>query len=40
MSRPKPVFRAEDLGKGDQKVNANDKKYVDELRSKAQILNR
>ncbi|MGO4438524.1 peptidylprolyl isomerase [Rhizobium sp. RAF56] len=34
------VFRAEDLGKGDQKVNANDKKYVDELRSKAQILNR
>lgn len=34
------VFRAEDLGKGEQKVNANDKKYLDELRSKAQILNR
>jgi len=34
------VFRAEDLGKGDQKVSANDKKYLDELRTKAQILNR
>lgn len=34
------VFRAEDLGKGEQKVSANDKKYLDELRSKAQILNR
>ncbi|MFT4180360.1 MAG: peptidylprolyl isomerase [Rhizobium sp.] len=35
------VFRAEDLGKANaQGVSANDKKYVDELRSKAQILYR
>jgi peptidyl-prolyl cis-trans isomerase SurA len=35
------VFRAEDIGKGgDQAVSANDKKYMDELRSKAQILYR
>jgi peptidyl-prolyl cis-trans isomerase SurA len=35
------VFRAEDLGKADaQGVSANDKKYIDELRSKAQILYR
>lgn len=35
------VFRAEDIGKaGAQGVSANDKKYMDELRSKAQILYR
>jgi peptidyl-prolyl cis-trans isomerase SurA len=35
------VFRAEDLGKTNAHgVSANDKKYVDELRSKAQILYR
>jgi peptidyl-prolyl cis-trans isomerase SurA len=35
------VFRAEDIGKGgEQAVSANDKKYMDELRSKAQILYR
>lgn len=35
------VFRQEDLGKaGDGQVSANDKKYVDELRSKAQIVYR
>jgi peptidyl-prolyl cis-trans isomerase SurA len=35
------VFRAEDIGKaGDQGVSANDKKYLDELHSKAQILYR
>ncbi|MEF0939283.1 peptidylprolyl isomerase [Rhizobium sp. BR 362] len=35
------VFRAEDLGKANaQGVSANDKKYMDELRSKAQILYR
>jgi peptidyl-prolyl cis-trans isomerase SurA len=35
------VFRAEDLGKkGDDQVSADDKKYVDELRSKAQIVYR
>lgn len=35
------VFRAEDIGKaGDQGVSANDKKYMDELHSKAQILYR
>ncbi|PST63141.1 molecular chaperone SurA [Rhizobium sp. SEMIA4064] len=35
------VFRAEDLGKSNaQGVSANDKKYIDELRSKAQILYR
>lgn len=35
------VFRAEDLGKaGDQAVSANDKKYLDDLRSKSQILYR
>ncbi len=35
------VFRAEDLGKNNpQGVSANDKKYMDELRSKAQIVYR
>ncbi|HEX8049617.1 MAG TPA: peptidylprolyl isomerase [Rhizobium sp.] len=35
------VFRAEDIGKaGAQGISANDKKYMDELRSKAQILYR
>ena len=35
------VFRAEDIGKaGPQGISANDKKYMDELRSKAQILYR
>lgn len=35
------VFRAEDLGKANAEgVSANDKKYLDELRSKAQILYR
>lgn len=35
------VFRAEDLGKkGEDEVSANDKKYLDELRSKAQIVYR
>jgi peptidyl-prolyl cis-trans isomerase SurA len=35
------VFRQEDLGKGgNDQVSANDKKYVDELRSKAQIVYR
>lgn len=31
------VFRAEDMTKKDDTPNANDKKYLDELRSKAQI---
>jgi len=35
------VFRAEDIGKNNaQGVSANDKKYMDELRSKAQIVYR
>jgi peptidyl-prolyl cis-trans isomerase SurA len=35
------VFRAEDLGKkGNEQVSADDKKYMDELRSKAQIVYR
>lgn len=35
------VFRAEDIGKNNAEgVNANDKKYMDELRSKAQIVYR
>jgi peptidyl-prolyl cis-trans isomerase SurA len=35
------VFRAEDLSKGGpSEVSANEKKYLDELRSKAQILDR
>lgn len=36
------VFRAEDIGKSNaqQGVSANDKKYMDELRSKAQIVYR
>jgi peptidyl-prolyl cis-trans isomerase SurA len=35
------VFRAEDLGKkGEEQVSADDKKYLDELRSKAQIVYR
>lgn len=35
------VFRAEDLGKNNAEgVSANDKKYMDELRSKAQIVYR
>jgi peptidyl-prolyl cis-trans isomerase SurA len=35
------VFRAEDIGKeAGQEGNANEKKYLDELRSKAQILYR
>lgn len=35
------VFRQEDLGKaGEGQVSANDKKYVDELRTKAQIVYR
>ncbi|NRP85058.1 periplasmic chaperone for outer membrane proteins SurA [Rhizobium lusitanum] len=35
------VFRAEDIGKNNAKgVNPNDKKYMDELRSKAQIVDR
>lgn len=33
------VFRAEDLGKEKQDDNPNAKKYLDELRSKAQIVN-
>lgn len=32
------VFRAEDLGKEKQDENPNAKKYLDDLRSKAQIL--
>ncbi|QRM54879.1 peptidylprolyl isomerase [Sinorhizobium sp. BG8] len=35
------VFRAEDLGKKDgEQADANSKKYVEELRKKAQIINR
>ena len=35
------VFRAEDLGKkGDDEMSGNEKKYLDELRSKAQIVYR
>ncbi len=35
------VFRAEDIGKEDQTgISANDKKYLDELRSQAQIVYR
>ncbi|MGV8939768.1 MAG: SurA N-terminal domain-containing protein [Allorhizobium sp.] len=34
------VFRAEDLGKEDAGDNPNGKKYLDELRKKAQIINR
>lgn len=34
------VFRAEELGKGGEKDDSNSQKYLEELRSKAQIVNR